>query len=135
MPSLITDILRDIINDEKKANEFAIKAANYQKNADYENAEKYYIQALHYQWNNAIYWNGIAWSRLLANKADEFALNVVNTAILFDNQNHYIRDTKACIQAQLGLISEAINEWRYALALNPGNQNYQNKLFKALGTV
>src|SRR5207247_4382255 len=91
-------------------------------------AETMIKRALEMEPNNASYLDSFGWVEFRKGKFDLALSNLLNAAKAVDHDDPVIFEHIGDAYFKLNRISEALESWRKALALDPKNKNLANKI-------
>jgi tetratricopeptide (TPR) repeat protein len=125
------DLLRksialDPTNSAEACNYLGYMWADHNMNLD--EAETMIRRALEMEPNNASYLDSLGWVEFRKGKFDQALSNLLNAANTADHEDPVIFEHIGDAYFKLNRISEALESWHKALALDPKNKNLANKI-------
>ncbi|HEU0274521.1 MAG TPA: tetratricopeptide repeat protein [Candidatus Udaeobacter sp.] len=125
------DLLRksialDPANSAEACNYLGYMWADHNMNLD--EAETMIKHALEMEPKNASYLDSFGWVQFRKGKFDQALINLLNAAKTADHEDPVIFEHIGDAYFKLNRISEAVESWQKALALDPKNKNLANKI-------
>jgi tetratricopeptide (TPR) repeat protein len=125
------DLLRksialDPANSAEACNYLGYMWADHNMNLD--EAETMIKRALEMEPNNASYLDSLGWVEFRKGKLDQALNNLLSAAKTTDHEDPVIFEHIGDAYFKLNRISEALESWQKALALDPKNKNLANKI-------